>query len=96
MFTTVTVLKYHMLRALLVAKIWQSTPISCFEALEITDCGCDIEWKPIWVVEVLPEYATALLLNKSNDIEMNKGYKNDDPIEDKTDDDMTRCDTDGV
>ena len=33
-------------------------------------------------------YCIALLLNKSNDVEMNKGCEDDDPIEDETDAEM--------
>ena len=57
-------LKYHMLRALFLAKLRQSKPTSCTEASEITDFS--------WVAEFFPGDVNLLnlLLNKSNQIEM--------------------------
>ena len=65
-------LKYHMLRALFLAKLRQSKPTSCTEASEITDFSWDVEGKPIWVAEFFPGDVNLLnlLLNKSNQIEM--------------------------
>lgn len=48
--------------------------------------GWDIEGKPIWVDEVFLEDVIDLLLNKPSNTEMNERYKNDDLIEDESDD----------
>ena len=45
----------NMLRAVFVAKLWQSMPTSWIEAPEITNFRWDIEGKSIWVGEVFPE-----------------------------------------
>ena len=78
-----------MLRGVLVAKIWQSTPTSWIEAPEINNFGCDIEVRPIWVGEVFPEDVTDLLLNESDDVEMNERYEDDDLIKDKPHEEIT-------
>ena len=63
-----SVLKYHMLQALFLAKLWQSTPTLWIEASEITDFNWDIEGKPKWVAEFFPGDVTDIFLNKSDNI----------------------------
>ena len=56
-----SVLKYHMQRAVYVAKLWRSSYIPSIDAPQFTEFGWDSEGKPTWVDGIFPEDVKELL-----------------------------------
>ena len=57
-----SVLKYHMQRAVYVAKLWRSSYIPLIDAPQFTEFDWDSEGKPTWVNGIFPEDVKELLM----------------------------------
>ena len=83
-----SVLKYHMQRAIYVAKLWRSSYIPSIDAPQFTEFGWDSEGKPTWVDGIFPEDVKELLMLDSYSKSCGEDESNQYQEMDKSEDDF--------
>ena len=81
-------LKYHMQRAVYVAKLWRTSYIPSIAAPQFTKFGWDSEGKPTWVDEIFPEDVKELLMLDSDAKSCDEDESNQYQEMDKSEDDF--------